>query len=125
MSAITVLVTGAHAAAREAAIAARIVPGTATALLLEGLPDGIDRFAHAADWPQLRITRIAPGCFCCIGNLTMQVTLNRLLRQRPAYLFISMIATPHLVRVQEWLRQPPYATLLTLAETMHCDNHGR
>src|SRR5471032_2384191 len=97
---LTTLVSGARASTREAAIHAAIEADLAaqgslqsTALILEGLPDG--KFESAMP-PGLDIKRIAPGCFCCIGNLTLRVTLNRILRKPPARLYISIADSTHL-----------------------------
>jgi len=117
----TVLVTGPTATAREAAIAAAIKhPATprsdGAAVILEGLPDG-NIMLEASD--QLVISRIAPGCLCCAGNLVMRVTLNRLLRQRPARLFIGIADTTHLDQLRSWLSSAPYDQLLALLPDLH------
>ena len=113
------LVTGASSAAREAAIATAIagrdVSSTpradAVAVILEGLPDG-NLVLENSD--KLMISRIAPGCLCCAGNLVMRVTLNRLLRQRPSRLFIGVAGTVHLDQLRSWLSSAPYDQLLAL-----------
>jgi hypothetical protein len=112
----TTLVTGPHAGAREAAIAALLAPLGATpagacAVLLEGLPDG-----HALLTPSdtLVVHRIAPGCLCCTGNLVLRVTLNRVLRHPPERLFIGLASTGHLDQLRSWLQHPPYDQLLEL-----------
>ena len=117
----TVLVTGATAAAREAAIAAALDdPATprseAVAVILEGLPSGSSPLENS---DKLLISRIAPGCLCCAGNLVMRVTLNRLLRQRPARLFIGVAATTHLDQLRSWLSGTPYDQLLALLPDLH------
>ena len=117
MTTLTTLVTGKRAAAREAAIAGLIEPGISTALLLEGLPDGTDPFAHHPP-EALSISRIAPGCFCCTGNLTMVVTLNRLLRQRPQRLYISIATNTHLAEIERLLSEPPYDAWLSMTRTL-------
>jgi hypothetical protein len=112
----TVLVIGPNAAAREAAIA-RALDDPATprsdgaAVILEGLPDGNPVLEISE---KLMISRIAPGCLCCAGNLVMRVTLNRLLRQRPARLFIGVADTAHLDQLRSWLSSTPYDQLLAL-----------
>lgn len=122
MSTTTTLVTGARAGAREAAIAAvldaSLNSSLATALILEGLPDGTNALDRFAQQPQIHIARIAPGCFCCTGNLTMRVTLNRMLRQRPARLYISLATSTHLPQIQDFLSQAPYDALLTLTDVL-------
>lgn len=117
----TVLVTGATAVAREAAIAAALEdPATprseAVAVILEGLPSGSSPLENS---DILLISRIAPGCLCCAGNLVMRVTLNRLLRQRPARLFIGVAATTHLDQLRSWLSGTPYDQLLALLPDLH------
>jgi len=114
----TTLVTGASAAAREAAIAAAIESGLPTALILEGLPSGTMQLDNIAQSPHLHIARIAPGCFCCTGNLTMRVTLNRMLRKQPARLYISLATVDHLEGLRSFLLQPPYNNFLVLTKDM-------
>lgn len=111
---LVTLVTGARASAREAAIAAAIDPTAVTSLILEGLPDGNSNFNS----PNTTVVRIAPGCPCCVGNLTMRVTLNRILRHPPARLYISLATTTHLDQIRRFLAQAPYDALLTLTEDM-------
>ena len=113
---LTTLVSGGNASTREAAIAAAIEPNARTAILLEGLPDG--KADPLAAWNSLQITRIAPGCLCCSGNLTMRVTLNRILRHPPQRLFISLASDAHLDRIQAFLTQPPYDKLLTFTKDL-------
>jgi hypothetical protein len=115
----TALVLGASAASREAAIAQAIASenssstprSDAVAVILEGLPDG-NPVLEPSD--QILISRIAPGCLCCAGNLVMRVTLNRLLRQRPSRLFIGVAGTAHLDQLRSWLSSAPYDQLLAL-----------
>lgn len=114
----TVLVVGGNAAAREAAIASALDPTLATALILEGLPDGASRF-ESLSLPRLQIARIAPGCPCCTGNLTMRVTLNRLLRRSPERLYIGLASAAHLEQVRAFLTEPPYGNMLQLAQELH------
>lgn len=115
MTTLATLVIGATAALREAAIAARLDPATDTAAILEGLPS--DRLALETA-TRLRISRIAPGCLCCTGNLTMRVTLNRILRQPPRQLYISLASAEHLDRLHIFLTQPPYDGLLKLTQVL-------
>lgn len=113
---LTTLVSGGNAATREAAIAAAIDPNASTAILIEGLPDG--KTDPLAAWSTLQITRIAPGCICCSGNLTMRVTLNRILRRPPQRLFISLASDAHCDRIHAFLTQPPYDILLTFTKDL-------
>ena len=119
---LVTLVTGATISAREAAIAAALEPDANTALILEGIPDGaspLEAMAGAsAPNHALRIFRIAPGCLCCTGNLTMRVTLNRLLRTPPQHLFISLASSDHLEQLRAFLRDPPYDELLQFTKDL-------
>ena len=114
---LTTLVTGATASAREAAIAASIEPGVETALILEGLPNGSTTLDETSS--HLHVARIAPGCVCCTGNLTMRVTLNRMIRRRPARLYIGLTSSEHLAQIRLFLTQPPYEDLLQLTKDLH------
>ncbi|PFH10403.1 hypothetical protein BCF11_2822 [Collimonas sp. PA-H2] len=120
---LTTLVSGRAASAREAAIWSALQQELAqqgvyqsTALILEGLADG--KLATADLPPELEVKRIAPGCFCCIGNLTLRVTLNRLLRKAPARLFISIADDTHLEQIRAFLSQPPYDAYLSLTQDL-------
>ena len=123
----TILVTGTSAGARERCIAAHLAAqwttdsdsssiGPVGAILLEGLPDGLTTLTAS---PTLLIERIAPGCLCCTGNLVLRVTLNRLLRRRPAWLVIGLATTEHLDQLRSWLQAPPYDQLLVLGPGLH------
>jgi hypothetical protein len=128
----TTLVTGASARDREAAIAARLPelpfsssPSSASspaapfvAVILEGLADPGAALAadQSAGTVPVQIERIAPGCLCCAGNLVLRVTLNRLLRRRPARLFIALADATHVGQLRAMLSAPPYAALLSLGE---------
>jgi hypothetical protein len=113
---LTTLVTGGSASAREAAIAALLDSQRSTALILEGLSDGNDPFVQFCDVADFQIKRIAPGCVCCIGNLTLRVTLNRILRNPPARLFLSLAAASHIEKVRTFLTDAPYDALLKLTD---------
>ncbi len=110
---ILTLVTGGSMAAREQAIAA-VAPAGA-AILLEGMPSGISHLPE-----QFRAERIAPGCLCCTGNLVLRVTLNRILRRRPARLYIGLASTEHLDQLRSWLSAAPYDQLLSLTPDLIC-----
>ncbi|WP_293778767.1 GTPase [uncultured Oxalicibacterium sp.] len=114
------IVTGGRAADREAAIQARLDPALVTAVIIEGLPDGTTRLdvQSSTQPPHLQLQRIAPGCLCCTGNLVMRVTLNRLLRSKPAQLFIAISNASHLPQLRAALGSPPYDTWLRLHEDM-------
>lgn len=114
------LVSGGRAGEREAAIAAALLPGQSTAVILEGLASGNSMLAELAearpvtDTSPLQVLRIAPGCLCCSGNLVLRVTLNRLLRQPPARLFISLADATHIEQLRSWLSASPYDGWLAL-----------
>ncbi len=119
----TTLVTGPSAGAREQAIAARIAasPGSmhqdgASAVILEGLALAGSPLEAS---PSILLSRIAPGCLCCAGNLVLRVTLNRLLRQRPGRLYIALARGDHLDQLRSWLQSAPYDQLLELTEVLH------
>ena len=114
----TTLVVGGAYAAREAAIAAALQPGEEAVVIMEGLPDGKSSspLQHALAPSQL--IRIAPGCVCCTGSLTMRVTLNRVLRRAPQRLFISLASDAHLVQIRQFLSAPDYQRLLSLTDDL-------
>ena len=114
---VTSLVTGKRAAQREAAIAALLDPDQSTAVILEGLSDGNDILASLSS-PRLNVIRIAPGCMHCIGNLVMRVTLNRILRDPPQRLFISVANDEHIDQLRAFLAAPPYDALLALTDNI-------
>lgn len=116
----TTLVTGLNASTREEAIAALLgdvssEQGWGAAVILEGV--GVGATPLVAQ-PGLSVSRIAPGCLCCAGNLVLRVTLNRLLRQAPQRLFIGLASSEHLDQLRSWLAAAPYDQLLTL-EPVH------
>jgi hypothetical protein len=109
------LVVGASAREREAAIAARLLPGQSCAVIAEGLADARSALADAAERiPTLHIARIAAGCPCCTGHLVMRVTLDRLLRERPQQLYIALATGSHVDALRQWLARPPYDAWLSL-----------
>jgi len=116
---LTTLVTGTRAPARETAIAAALDPGVDTAIILEGLPHGSSPLDGIPDSHPVHIARIAPGCFCCTGNLTMRVTLDRMLRRAPLRLYIALASNTHLDRLRGFLTRPPYDKLLVLTKDLH------
>jgi hypothetical protein len=107
----TTLVTGPTLAGREALVAASLVGGQRSAVILEGLPDGRG-ILNPSD--NLVLHRVAPACLCCTGNLILRVTLNRILRLRPDRLLIGVANLDHLDQLRSWLRNPPYDQLLEL-----------
>ena len=112
------LVVGANALARETAISARLESSTTianAAVIAEGSCEHSPLEAGGR-FPHLQIMRIAPGCPCCSGNLVMRVTLNRVLRQSPDTLFISLADSAHLMQIRQFLSQEPYAQFLSLTK---------
>ncbi len=119
----TTLISGATARQREAIIAeaiAQLPVHSQVAVILEGMPDSAGALAGIRPDTHLSITRIAPGCPCCIGNLTMRVTLNRVLRHPPGHLFISLASTTHLQQARQFLTSAPYDTHLRLDTDISC-----
>ena len=117
---VTTLVVGGRPRAREEAIAMCIDPTIRTVVLLEGLPNGQDDSALTAG-DSLQVIRIAVGCLCCAGNLVMRVTLNRILRDKPARLFVSVANSEHIEQLRFCLAHPPYDALLSLNDDINCD----
>ena len=120
---VLTLVTGPSAPTRERAIWSAIEADAASkeysgsnniAVILEGLPDGKSDPEPAH--PQILIKRIAPGCLCCIGNLTLRVTLNRLLRTHPIRIYISIADATHVDKLHHSLSLAPYDAWLILGE---------
>lgn len=112
------LVSGGSYAQREAAIAASLLnlPSSETiAVILEGLPGGSNVLSETAS---RRLHRIAPGCMCCIGNLAMRVTLNRIFRYPPGHLFVSLSSSEHLEKIELFLQQPAYSKVLQLNQNL-------
>lgn len=117
---VLTLVTGAGAATREAAIAARLSDlheDGMQAIILEGLASGLSPLDDLP--PEQTVARIAPGCLCCTGNLVLRVTLNRLLRRRPRRIFIGVADGEHLDQLRSWLQSEPYDQLLRLTSDLN------
>lgn len=117
------LLSGADYARREAAIAdalRRLPADTTVGIILEGLPDGSMPLQSS---PNIQVMRIAPGCFCCIGNLTMRVTLNRLLRNKPQQLYVGIASMEHLDNVLQVLGSAPYVDLLRVDSSCQLDQY--
>jgi G3E family GTPase len=115
---LTTLVTGPRAVDRERAIAMAIEPGLPTAIILEGIASGSSHLDALAENPQIQLVRIAPGCMCCTGNLTLRVTLNRILRHPPHRLLIGLATDTHIAQIRKFLTDPPYDVLLTISDTL-------
>ena len=113
---LVTLVAGGDAAAREKAIAERLSillqAGVLPAVILEG-GDAPHHFPSG-----IQVTRLAPACPCCVGSLTMRVTLNRILRHPPAHIFIGIMQSAHIEALREALQQSPYDQHLTLTDNL-------
>ncbi len=118
---VVTLVSGGTGAAREQAIAAHADPRIASAAIIEGLADGRALLETAAEGMQLQVVRVAPGCACCTGNLTMRVTLNRLLRRAPACLYLSIANADHKPQIVAFLQEVQYREHLQLGPELVCD----
>jgi len=122
MTTTLALVTGNTAASREAAIVQRFDPNISSAFILEGLSSGSGALEALAEDAGFPLVRVAPACMCCIGNLTLSVHLNRLLRQhRPTSLYLAVASTEHIERLRAFLESTSYAGLLSLAPIIQAD----
>ncbi len=120
---LVTLVHGGSGDAREAAIAAQATARGSdggSAAILEGLAGGNDALQKLAASAVMKVIRVAPGCPCCTGNLTMRTTLNRVLRDKPAVLFLSIADASHKAGVREFLRDPQYRQHLELGSELDC-----
>ncbi|MFZ6748772.1 GTPase [Undibacterium sp. Ren11W] len=111
---LVTLVSGGSYTERETWIAAALtheLPLLSMAAILEGLPDGQPLLLPD---PLLSLYRIAPGCMCCIGNLVMRVTLNRILKNPPVRLYLGLANNQHINNLVYFLQQPPYNELVEL-----------
>lgn len=113
------LVHGGNHRDREKAIADSAAhPGAG--VIIEGLPDGSGLLETLAASGHLQLQRIAPGCPCCTGNLTVRVTLNRMLRQAPQHIYLGIADAVHLPAIREFLQDEQYQDRLTLGPEIDC-----
>lgn len=120
---LVTLVHGGSGDAREAAIAAQATARGSdggSAAILEGLAGGNDALQKLAASAVMKVIRVAPGCPCCTGNLTMRITLNRVLRAKPARLFLSLADASHKAQVREFLQDAQYREHLELGPELDC-----
>ncbi len=111
--------TGARQRETEIANAIALLPvEESVACILEGLADAQSPLQQLTANPEHRLNRIAPGCPCCVGNLVMRVTLNRVLRTPPCHLFVSIANSAHREQVRDFLRSPPYDNYLTMQDDL-------
>ncbi len=125
MVTLVTLVHGGSGEVREAAIVAQastraIGNDGGSAAILEGLAGGNDALQELAASAVMKVIRVAPGCPCCTGNLTMRITLNRLLREKPALLFLSLADASHKAKVREFLQDAQYREHLELGPDLDC-----
>ena len=113
---LTRLVYGGDGTSREAAIAHHLSPEVNTVVILEGIAS----HPRLQSDGSLQVIRIAPGCPCCTGKLTMSVTLNRVLRNPPATLFLSLADASHKETVRSFLQQAQYCARLELGSDLDC-----
>ncbi len=122
---LVTLVHGGSNDAREAAIATKVSSFAAdghgpSAAILEGLAGGRGALQELEESSVMKVIRVAPGCVCCTGNLTMRVTLNRLLREKPAQLYLSLADARHKDKVREFLQEAQYREHLELGPELDC-----
>ena len=124
------LVAGASAYDREAAIAQAMTAAFALSpdatqphvAIVEGaLAAGaaLSALEQAFVPHRLQVIRLAPGCPCCQGNLPLRVHLNRILRTKPAHIYLALANAAHLSSLRAWLLAPPYYQHLTLTHTLN------
>lgn len=120
MTAIT-LVYGRSSKEREQAIATQLNKTCNNVVIAEGIADASGVLAEMCEQKILQLFRIAPGCPCCTGNLTMRVTLNRILRQPPQAIYLSLSGNTHLTEIRKFLQDTQYINLLSLTEDINCE----
>lgn len=118
------LVYGGSSAERERAIAAQRSAGGKAVAIIEGLAGAALADSALDSTPDLTIVRIAPGCPCCTGKLTMRVTLNRLLREHPEEVYISLANNEHLLGVINFLNEDQYRERLEVTGSVDCSISG-
>lgn len=116
------LVTGGSSADRERAIATAAPANETCAAIIEGLPSVDDALYPRSSQlsESMQVVRVAPGCPCCSGNLTMRVTLNRLLRRAPSRLYLSLSSSAHRDQILAFLQEPQYQARLTIGADIRC-----
>lgn len=114
------LVFGGSHAARERAIAASAEAGLRSVAIIEGLASGEEGLDALPAGASLEVIRVASGCPCCSGNLTMRVMLNRALRHRPERLYLSLSNAEHKMQVLNFLQEPQYRAWLQIDDEIDC-----
>ncbi|MET3106891.1 G3E family GTPase [Oxalobacteraceae bacterium GrIS 2.11] len=119
----TTLVLGSSAFEREQAIAAELAAigqhDGRSAVLLEGLGSG--QLLIAED-PNTSVVRIAAGCLCCSNNMILRIYLNRLIRQKPQRLFLSLSTEPHLDQLKQYLSTADYQNILEVSKVLNLNS---
>lgn len=115
------LVYGSSSNIREQIIASQFEPASPTVVIAEGIASANTALQALETLHHLQVFRIAPGCPCCSGNLTMRVTLNRILRRPPQRLYLSLASAAHLPQIRNFLQEEQYQSLLSLSEELNCD----
>ena len=118
MKTLTVIVHGAGLGDRLRLIenlAADLPAGDALAVMLTS-PRLTAAFPGLRLPPGAIVHAVSGGCPCCIGRVTLQVTLVRLLREsRPRRLFVELAGTDHLRRTVVALTADRLASALCVA----------
>ena len=111
------LVYGANQTVRENAIKTQMTPTVFAIALLEGMA-----LNNASPDPlaSMKVVRMAAGCPCCTGNLTMRVMLNRALKEKPDRVFLSLANFAHLTSVRDFLQEDQYCGRLELGRDLDC-----
>ena len=115
------LVYGGTPSDREKTIAS-LAPHNGASAIIEGLPDGTGALEALAATSQLQLQRIAPGCPCCHGNLTVRVMLNRMLRQAPQQIYLGIADASHLPAIREFLQEAQYRERLLIGPEIDCSH---
>lgn len=107
---------GPERADRIAACLERVPPTETVTVLLEGQPATLPAEVPPASGRHVHV--LAPGCLCCIGNLTLRVTLARVLRhEKPQNLIIAIADARHEERMTAMLRAAPWDLWLQLVNS--------
>ncbi len=86
--------------------------GQPVSLLLEGAPL---KGAEVEPLPGRYVHVLAPACLCCLGHLTLRVTLARVLQhEAPTRLLLALADPQHRLRMITMLGSPPWNDWLDL-----------
>jgi len=89
----------------------KIPPDESVSCIIEGAPS--DGTAEIGVGPTGYVHVLAPGCPCCNGNLTLRVTLARVLRlEAPRNLIIAIIDERHQESLASTLALPQWSEYL-------------